>query len=92
MKKSLAPRQREMVPLISAAWMVLIAQCIWWATVLRIQGGKEGIIGLGIAFVLVGEDNQWYIVTMTGCCERSTVALQTRGSEWSDVHDLGAVV
>ena len=62
------------------------------STVLRIQGRKEGIIGLGITFVLAGKDNQWYILTMTGCCARSTVALQSRGSEWSDVHDLGAVV
>jgi hypothetical protein len=34
--------------------------------VLRIQGRKEGIIGLGIAIVLVGEDSQWYALTMTG--------------------------
>jgi hypothetical protein len=36
------------------------------STVLRIQGRKEGIIGLGIAIILVGEDNQWYALTMTG--------------------------
>jgi hypothetical protein len=36
------------------------------STVLRIQGREEGIIGLGIAIVLVGEDNQWYTLTMTG--------------------------
>jgi hypothetical protein len=46
------------------------------------------MIGLGIDIVLVGGDNQWYISTMTGCCARSTVGLQTRPPEWSFVHDL----